>query len=84
MVVKWFFKAVIGLIAAVVILMFPHKVAGIAVAIAGAIWDIAITIGRALHVPGAKGAVVLPWVGLMFPASKNWFAPLKNEPKEIS
>lgn len=84
MVVKWFFKAVLAAIAAIVILMFPHKVAGIAVAFAGAVWDVAITIGRALHVPGTqeKAAVALPWVGLLFPATKNLLAPLTPEHKE--
>ena len=86
MVIKWLFKAILGAILAIVILMFPHKVADISVALAGAVWDVAITIGRSLNVPGVteKTAVILPWIGLMFPPLKNLLEPLNLNPKEIN
>ena len=84
MVVKWIFKAMVAIVAAVLILLYPHKVAGIAVAVLGSLWDIAVTIGRALHVPGAseKSAVILPWLGFLLP--RKTLAPLNTEPKEIN
>lgn len=82
MVVKWIFKAMISLVAAIIVLLFPHKVAGIAVAILGSLWDIAVTIGRSLHVPGTKekAAMILPWLGFISP--RNLLAPLTPQSKE--
>ena len=79
MVIKWIFKAMLSLVLAVLILLYPHKVAGITVAALGAAWDVAVTIGRNLHVPGVEGAVVLPLLG--FVGSKIPFADLNPNPQ---
>lgn len=74
----------LSLVFAILILLYPHKVAGIAVAVLGAIWDVAVTIGRTLKVPGThdKAAMLLPWLGFLLP--RNMLTPQKHESKEIN
>ena len=48
-----------------------------------AMWDIAVTIGRNLHLPGVKGALVLPFVLLGW-KQIDLLTPLTSENKEIN
>jgi len=83
MVVKWLLKAMVSMVLTVLILLYPHKVAAIGVGVVGAMWDIAVTIGRNLHLPGVKGALVLPFVLLGW-KQIDLLTPLTSENKEIN
>lgn len=66
------------LVLAILIILYPSKVGFLFTSIIDAAWNIAVTIGRTVRVPGEKAAIIGPVAGLLFPTLSHRISSINH------